>query len=400
MNSKAERLPLPLEGIVVLSLEHAVAAPFCSRQLADYGARVIKVERPGTGDFARHYDTAVSGLSSYFVWLNRSKESLTLDMKHPAAREVVEALLPKVDVLIQNLAPGSASRLGLEYATLSARFPRLIVVDISGYGDSGPFRDKKAYDLLVQAESGLLSVTGSADAPARCGVSIADVAAGMYAFSGTLMALSQRERTGLGTRIEVSMLEALSEWMSQPRYFGDGTGSAPARSGASHPSIAPYGPHRAGDGQAVLFGIQNEREWARFCSDVLNEPALATDARFADNPSRVAHREALTTTIESAFSSRTAAQVVGDLDRAGIANGRLNEVRDVRRHEQLLARDRWRSVGSTGGQIDATLPPINFEAVEPCFGDVPALGAHTEALLRELGFTAERIAEWREAGAV
>jgi itaconate CoA-transferase len=390
----------PLNGVVVLSLEHAVAAPFCSRQLADYGARVIKIERPDTGDFARHYDTAVNGLSSYFVWLNRSKESLTLDVKHPAARDVLDALLPRIDVLIQNLAPGSASRLGLEYAALSTRFPRLIVVDISGYGDSGPFRDKKAYDLLVQAESGLLSVTGSADAPARCGVSIADIAAGMYAFSGTLMALFQRERTGRGTHIDVSMLEALTEWMSQPRYFGDGTGSAPARSGASHPSIAPYGPHRAGDGQAVLFGIQNDREWTRFCSEVLHDAALATDARFATNPSRVAHRDALTRTIESAFSSRTSAQVVDDLDRAGIANGRLNQVRDIRHHEQLVARDRWRSVGSAGGELAATLPPINLDAVEPCLGDVPALGAHTDAVLRELGFTTERIAEWREAGAV
>jgi len=390
----------PLDDIVVLSLEHAVAAPFCSRQLADYGARVIKIERPGTGDFARHYDSAVKGLSSYFVWLNRSKESVTLDVKHPAACEVLDALLPRVDVLIQNLAPGSAGRLGLDYAALSPRFPRLIVVDISGYGDSGPFRDKKAYDLLVQAEAGLVSVTGTADAMARCGVSIADIAAGMYAYSGILMALFQRERTGRGTRVEVSMLEALSEWMSQPRYFAAGTGSAPTRSGASHPSIAPYGPHRAGDGTSVLFGIQNEREWTRFCAEVLNEATVATDPRFATNVNRVANRGALTHTIESSFASRTGAQVIGDLDRAGIANGRVTDVRDIRDHEQLRARERWRSIGSTEGELDASLPPMNLGGVTPCMEDVPAVGAHTHAVLRELGFSAERITELHETGAV
>lgn len=390
----------PLDGIVVLSLEHAVAAPFCSRQLADYGARVIKVERPGAGDFARHYDSAVKGLSSYFVWLNRSKESLSLDIKHPAAHAIFDALLPRVDVLVQNLAPGSATRLGLDYASLSSRFPRLIVVDISGYGDSGPFREKKAYDLLVQAESGLVSVTGSADTPSRAGVSIADIAAGMYAYSGTLMALFQRERTGRGTRVEVSMLEALSEWMSQPRYFAEGTGHAPARSGASHPSIAPYGPHRAGDGRDVLFGIQNEREWTRFCGEVLNDAALATESRFSTNVNRVANRAELTRTIESNFASRTSAEIIRDLDRAGIANGRVNDARAVRAHEQLEARGRWRSVATPTDDIDATLPPVNLDGAEPVMGTVPGLGAHTEAILRELGFTADRISELRQTGAI
>jgi crotonobetainyl-CoA:carnitine CoA-transferase CaiB-like acyl-CoA transferase len=390
----------PLDGVVVLSLEHAVAAPFCSRQLADYGARVIKIERPGSGDFARRYDSAVNGLSSYFVWLNRSKESLTLDVKHAAARDVLDALLPRVDVLIQNLAPGAASRLGLDYGSLSARFPRLIVIDISGYGDSGPFRDKKAYDLLVQAESGLISVTGSDETPARCGVSIADIAAGMYAYSGTLMALFQRERTGRGTRVEVSMLEALSEWMSQPRYFADGTGDSPPRSGASHPSIAPYGPHRAGDGQEVLFGIQNEREWSRFCAEVLEEAPLATDARFATNVDRVANREALTRAIEDAFAARSSAQIIADLDRAGIANGRMTGARDARHHEQLAARGRWQPVGSPAGSIDATLPPMNLEGVEPVMGDVPGVGTHTNAILRELGFSDDRVAALRAEGAV
>ena len=390
----------PLDGIVVLSLEHAVAAPFCSRQLADYGARVIKVERPGTGDFARHYDSAVNGLSSYFVWLNRSKESLSLDVKHASGRAVLDALLPRVDVLVQNLAPGSASRLGLDYESLAPRFPRLIVVDISGYGDSGPFRDKKAYDLLVQAESGLISVTGSANTPARAGVSIADIAAGMYAYSGTLMALFQRERTGRGTRVEVSMLEALSEWMSQPRYFAEGTGSAPSRSGASHPSIAPYGPHRAGDGRDVLFGIQNEREWTRFCAEVLSDVALATDPRFSSNMNRVANRAELSRAIESSFASRTSTEIIGDLDRAGIANGRVNDARALRQHEQLDARERWRSVATRAGDIDAILPPVNLGGTEPLMGSVPEVGAHTEAILRELGFPADRIAELRQAGAI
>jgi crotonobetainyl-CoA:carnitine CoA-transferase CaiB-like acyl-CoA transferase len=390
----------PLDGIVVLSLEHAVAAPFCTRQLADYGARVIKIERPGSGDFARHYDSAVNGLSSYFVWLNRSKESLTLDVKHPGARDILDALLPRIDVLVQNLAPGSASRLGLDYASLSVRCPRLIVTDISGYGDSGPFRDKKAYDLLVQAESGLVSVTGSPDAAARCGVSVADIAAGMYAYSGTLMALFQRERTGRGTHVEVSMLEALSEWMSQPRYFADGTGGAPIRSGASHPSIAPYGPHRAGDGNEVLFGIQNEREWTRFCADVLRDAALAADSRFSSNASRVANRHALTHTIESAFASRTSEQVVEDLDRAGIANGRVNNAHQIRHHEQLVARERWRPVATRAGDIDATLPPVNLYEVEPFMGPVPDLGDNTDTILGELGFTAERIAELHQTGAI
>jgi len=393
-------MTLPLEGITVLALEHAVAAPFCTRQLADYGARVIKIERPGTGDFARHYDSAVNGLSSYFVWLNRSKESVTLDLKHQLAREILDRLLPRVDVLVQNLAPGAASRIGLDYPTLAALFPRLIVADISGYGDDGPFRDKKAYDLLVQAESGLVSVTGSDDTPSRCGVSIADISAGMYAFSGILMALFQREQTGRGTRVEVSMLEALSEWMTQPRLFAEGTGIPPRRTGASHPSIAPYGPHRAGDGRDVLFGIQNEREWSRFCAEVLNDSAAATDARFATNPDRVANRVALTQTIESAFASRSATEVVTSLESAGIANGRVNDVRDIRDHEQLVARERWGSVDRDGAARRTLLPPINLDGVDPVMGSVPDLGANTDAVLRELGFAPERITGLREAGAI
>jgi itaconate CoA-transferase len=390
----------PLDGITVVSLEQAVSAPFCTRQLADYGARVIKIERPGDGDFARRYDRSVNGLSSYFVWLNRSKESVTLDLtQQPAVRALV-ALLSRADVLVQNLGPGAAARLGLDWTTLSKRFPGLIVVDISGYGEGGPMTNRKAYDLLVQAESGLLSVTGSSDTPARCGVSIADIAAGMYAYSGTLMALMQRGRTGRGTRVGVSMLEALGEWMSQPFYFEHYGGSAPARTGASHPTIAPYGPHRAGDGGDVLFGIQNDREWARFCGEVLGSPELAGDERFADNTRRVANRDELTAIIERAFAALSAEGVVQRLDAAAIANGRLNNVDGFASHEQLRARNRWRTVGTSTGEIDALLPPADLSDVDVVMGGVPEAGQHTDLVLGELGYDRATIDNMRATGAI
>lgn len=390
----------PLDGITVVSLEQAVSAPFCTRQLADYGARVIKIERPGDGDFARRYDRTVNGLSSYFVWLNRSKESMTLDLTQPAARSVLDALLARADVLVQNLGPGAAGRLGLDWTALSERFPRLIVVDISGYGDAGPMAERKAYDLLVQAESGLLSVTGSTDTPSRCGVSIADIAAGMYAYSGTLMALLERGRTGRGTRVGVSMLDALGEWMSQPFYFGHYGGTPPARTGASHPTIAPYGPHRVGDGRDVLFGIQNDREWTRFCADVLGAPELAHDDRFSDNTRRVANRAELTRVIERAFASLTVQDVVHRLDGASIANGRMNDVHGFATHEQLRARERWRTIGTSSGAIDALLPPADLSAVEAVMGDVPDVGQHTESLLAELGCDRATIDGMRATGAI
>jgi len=391
---------LPLDGITVVSLEHAVAAPFCTRQLADYGARVIKVERPGSGDFARGYDETVQGLSSHFVWLNRGKQSLTLDLKQPAALAVVEKLLGSADVLVQNLAPGAASRMGLDYAALAERFPRLIVADISGYGDDGPYRDKKAYDILIQAEAGLVGITGGPDAPARCGVSVADIAAGMYAYSGILTALIQRGRTGRGTRVEVSMLEALGEWMGYALNFGHYGGKPPGRNGAAHPAIAPYGPHRAGDGGEVIFGLQNEREWTNFCGEVLGQPELAGDERFDSNSRRVANRPALTRLIEAALAGMSCAQVVDKLDAAGIANGRMNDIEDVWNHPQLQARDRWRDVGSTAGTIRALLPPANLRGIEPAMGDIPVLGEHTEPLLTELGYGAGDIAALRGAGAI
>jgi itaconate CoA-transferase len=390
----------PLDGTTVVSLEQAVSAPFCTRQLADYGARVIKIERPGEGDFARHYDRAVNGLSSYFVWLNRSKESVTLDLTQTLARNALDALLSRADVFVQNLGPGAAGRLGLDWATLSERYPRLVVVDISGYGDGGPMANKKAYDLLVQAESGLLSVTGSPDTPSRCGVSIADIAAGMYAYSGTLMALLQRGHTGLGTRVSVSMLDALGEWMSQPFYFGHYGGAAPARTGASHPTIAPYGPHRAGDGRDVLFGIQNDREWTRFCADVLGAPQLARDERFADNTRRVANRVELTRIIEHTFAGFTADEVVERLDGATIANGRLNNVRAFAAHEQLRARERWRTIGTSAGDVDALLPPADLDGVDAVLGDVPDVGQHTESVLAELGYDRATIDRMRATEAI
>jgi itaconate CoA-transferase len=390
----------PLDGITVVSLEHAVAGPFCTRQLADYGARVIKVERPGSGDFARAYDRSVRGLASYFVWLNRGKESVTLDVKQPAAREALARLVARADVLVQNLAPRAAARLGLDHPALSRDHPRLVVADISGYGDDGPYRDKKAYDLLIQAEAGVLSITGSRDEPSRCGISVADISAGMYAFSAILLALLARERTNRGTRIEVSMLEAVAEWMGQPLYFGHHGGKPPPRTGATHPTVAPYGPHRAGDGREVLFGLQNEREWVTFCKDVLGRPELARDERFLSNSDRVEHREALTRLIEERFADKTAEEVVALLDRAGIANGRLNSIDDVMKHPQLEARRRWRTVGTSAGAIEALLPPGNIEGIEPAMGDVPALGEHTEAVLRWLGYAPAEVLAMRALGAI
>ena len=390
----------PLDGVMVVSLEQAVAAPFCTRQLADYGARVIKIERPGGGDFARAYDATVNGLSSYFVWLNRSKESVTLDLKQSAALEILNALVARADILVQNLGPGAASRLGLDFAALAPKHPRLIVVDVSGYGDDGPFAHKKAYDLLVQAESGLVSVTGTADTPSRCGVSVADVAAGMYAFSGALLALRQRDQTGRGTRVDVTMLEAMVEWMSQPLYFGHAGGSAPPRSGASHPTIAPYGPHRTGDGRDVLFGIQNEREWARFCAEVLRQPEVVADERFVGNARRTSNRAELTRLIEDVFATLSADDVVRRLDAAGIANGRVNDVHELAAHPQLAARHRWRRVGTTQGEIDALLPPANLAGADVVMGSVPAVGEHTAAVLGELGLSAESVRRLQSTGAI
>ena len=390
----------PLDGIRVVSLEHAVAAPFATRQLADLGAEVIKIERPGAGDFARAYDTSVNGLASYFVWLNRGKKSVTLDVKRPQARKILDELIGRADVVIQNLAPGAAARLGISFDALAPKHPRLVVCDLSGYGDTGPLRDKKAYDLLIQAESGLIATTGSPDTPSRAGASIADISAGMYAYSGILTALLQRCRTDRGARVEISMLEALGEWMMQPVYLGHYGGKPPKRQGATHPIIAPYGPHRAGDGKEVIFGLQNEREWQTFCDKVLGKPEVAADERFNSNAKRVAARAELTVLIEMEFAALTADQAVERLDAAGIANGRLSDMDGVWNHEQLRARGRWVPVNTEKGRIEALLPPANVSGVEPVMGDVPALGQHTEAVLAELGYGAAAIAELHAAGAI
>jgi len=378
----------PLQGITVVTLEHAIAAPFCTRQLADLGARVIKIERPGVGDFARGYDERVRGLSSHFVWVNRSKESLALDIKEPASAEVMDRLLEKADVLVQNLAPGAAARLGLSYEALRGRFPGLIVCDISGYGNDGPYRDKKAYDLLIQSESGFLSVTGSDGEPAKAGCSIADIAAGMYAYTNILAALIERGRTGRGRHIDVSMLESMAEWMSYPMYYSFEGAPPPPRSGASHATIYPYGPFAAGDGRTVILGLQNEREWRVFCERVLERPELAADPRFSTNSRRSQARDALRALILEVFADLTAEQVVARLDAARIANARMNGMADLWAHPQLRARDRWVDVGSPVGRLPALLPPGVASAEQAVMGDVPALGEHTQSILKELGLAA------------
>ncbi len=386
---------LPLEGITIISIEQAVAAPFATRQLADLGARVVKIERPGVGDFARDYDETVRGMASHFVWLNRSKESLTLDLKHPEARQIVHQLLEDADVFIQNLAPGATERLGLGPEVLAQHYPRLIVCDVSGYGASGPYRDKKAYDLLVQCETGLVSVTGTQETPAKVGISIADISAGMYAFTGILTALYQRERTGKGTVLEVSLFEALGEWMGYAAYFAAYGGTPPPRTGASHATIAPYGPFRAGDGKQVNLGLQNEREWAQFCIMVLEQPEMATDPRFDSNAKRVANREALHAMIDAVFNQLTIDQVIARLDQAQIANARMNSMQEFWDHPQLQARERWREIGSPVGPLKALLPPVTMRDVEPRMDPIPALGEQTAQILRSLGYRNEQINQMR-----
>ncbi|MBV8704824.1 MAG: CoA transferase [Acetobacteraceae bacterium] len=383
----------------VVALEHAVAAPLCTRHLADLGAEVIKIERPGEGDFARGYDRFVRGISSFVVWLNRGKRSVTLDLKHQAARAVLDRLIERADALVQNLAPGAAARLGLSYEALSPRHPRLVVCDISGYGASGPYAQKKAYDLLIQAESGLISVTGTPEQPSRVGVSAADIATGMYAQSAVLAALLRRERSGQGAHVSVAMLDALAEWMTYPMYRTAYADSPLPREALSHPALAPYGAHRAKDGQ-VIFGLQNEREWATFCAKVMGRPDWVSDPRYRDNSARREHREELKGEIEAFFADKTAREVVALLDAAGIANGRLNDARDLWEHEQLAARDRWREIDSPAGRLRALLPPVTFADAEAAMGAVPALGQHTDAVLAELGYAPGDITALREAGAV
>ena len=392
----------PLQGLTVVTLEHAIAAPFATRQLADLGARVIKIERPSVGDFARGYDQRVHGLASHFVWTNRSKESLTLDVKHPRAAELLlQLIVDKADCVVQNLAPGAAARLGVSWDALKARRPDLIMCDISGYGDDpqapGPYRDKKAYDLLIQSESGFVSITGSPDAPAKAGCSIADIAAGMYAYSNILTALIQRGRTGRGRHIDVSMLESMVEWMNYPLYYAYQGASPPPRAGAAHATIYPYGPFETGDGKTVMLGLQNDREWLVFCQRVLLQPALAADERFSTNASRTAARDSLRDLIVEAFAAMTAEQVLARLDAAGIANASVNTMADVWAHPQLQARGRWTEINTPAGPVPALLPPGCNEARMDA---VPALGQHSEAVLAGLGFDARQIDALRRDGAI
>jgi itaconate CoA-transferase len=389
----------PLEGVTVVTLEQAVAAPFATRHLADLGARVIKVERPGDGDFARSYDTTVKGMSSHFVWLNRSKESLTLNLKTPDAEQILSRLLARADVFVQNLAPGAAARLALGSDRLRQAYPSLIVCNISGYGDSGPYRDKKAYDLLIQSEAGVLSITGTEQEPAKVGISIADIAAGMYAYSGILTALLCRHRTGQGAAIDVSMFEALGEWMAYPAYYAL-SGQAPPRSGASHAVIAPYGPFKSRDAETVYLGIQNEREWARFCSLVLQRPELTADARFESNTNRVAHRPELHAVIDDVFGRLSTREITERLDAAQIANARMNTVQEFVQHRQLAARKRWQTVDSPVGPLPALIPPVDIEDVEPSMGPIPSVGQHTDDILAELGFDSTTVAAWRASGVI
>jgi itaconate CoA-transferase len=386
----------PLDGITVVALEQVIAGPFATRQLAEMGARVIKIERPGEGDAARTYDRTVRGLSSHFVWTNRSKESLALDVKHPAAREILARLLARADVFLQNLAPGAVERLGLGANELRARHPRLIWCGISGYGPSGPYASKKAYDLLVQCEAGLLSITGTPEEPAKAGIPVADIAAGMYAFSSVLAALLRRERSGEGATLEVTMLEALGEWMGFPAYFAAYGGSPPPRSGAHHATIVPYGPFPTGDGATVFLSVQNQREFTRFCELVLGNAALAHDPRFSSGPARQQYREAMHAEIRNAFAGMSASEVVEKLEAADIANARLNSMREFWEHPQLAARGRWAKVGSPAGTIDALKPPANIGGMEPHMGPIPAVGEHSADILAELGYGAAQIARLRE----
>lgn len=394
----------PLDGVTVIALEHAIAAPLCTRQLADLGASVIKIERPGAGDFARAYDNRVKGLSSHFVWTNRGKQSLTLDLKHAAAPGILERLLGRADVLVQNLAPGASARMGLSYPALRERHPRLIVCDISGYGDDpdrpGPYRDKKAYDLLIQSEAGFVSVTGSPESPAKAGCSVADIAAGMHAYSGILAALLQRGKTGHGSRIDVSMFESMTEWMGFPLYYAFEGAEPPPRAGAAHATIYPYGPFETGDGQSVMLGVQNEREWAAFCSQVLQQPALALDTRFASNPLRVRHQGLLQPIIAQVLAGLSAQQLIERLAQAQIAHANVNHLHQVWVHPQLQARQRWAEVVSPVGPLPALRPPATHSDFEASMGAIPALGEHTRSVLAGLGYGHAEIDALQQAGAI
>jgi itaconate CoA-transferase len=390
----------PLDGIVVVALEHAVAAPLATRHLADNGARVIKIERPGSGDFARAYDQRARGLASHFVWTNRGKESVTLDLKHAQAMPVLQRLLERADVFVQNLAPGAASRLGLDAAAIHRINPRTVVCGVSGYGEGGPYRDKKAYDLLIQAEAGLLSITGSDADMAKSGISIADIAGGMYAYSGILNALLLRARTGKGSSIEVSLLDCLAEWMGYPLYYASDGAAQPVRSGAMHATIYPYGPFEAADGKTVMIAIQNEREWALFCDKVLGTPELERDPRFDSNAKRSRNRQLLAPFLQQRLAQLSSKELIALLEAASIANASVNSVEGLREHPQLRARARWTEVDSPAGPLPALLPPPLSDAYAPAMGNIPALGEHTDGVLAWIGYSKPEIEALRASGLI
>ena len=392
--------PPMLDGIVVVAVEHAVAAPLATRHLADMGARVIKVERRDGGDFARYYDASVNGLASHFVWLNRGKESVTLDITQPAGLAVLADLIGRADVFVQNLAPGAATRLGFAARDLRSRHPRLVTVDVSGYGSSGPFAERRAYDMLVQCEAGVAAVTGTPEAPAKAGVPLSDIAAGMYAVTSVLAALFDRERTGIGAQIEVSLFDATTEWMGHQLHYTGATGIEPHRSGLSHPSIAPYDSYPTSDGRAVVIGIQNDREWARFAEEFLARPDLAGDPDLATNVARVAHRSRVDAVIADTTRTMTLVDARTRLDACGIANADLTSVQGLLDHPQLAARDRWRTVETPGGPVRAVLPPAVVADLPMHMGPVPALGQHTDGVLRWLGYDADRISQLHQAAVV
>jgi itaconate CoA-transferase len=384
----------------VVSVEQAVAGPFATRQLADLGARVIKIERPGTGDFARGYDETVRGMSSHFVWLNRSKESLTLDLKTDVGRGILEKLIDRADVFLSNLGPGALERLGLGAESLRGRSPHLITCEISGYGPSGPYRDRKAYDLLIQAESGLVSITGTEASPARVGISVADIAAGMYAYCGVLEALLKRQKTGEGSAVEVTLLEALGEWMGYPAYYTGYGGAEPRRAGTHHATIAPYGDVKTADGGLVYIAVQNDREWRRFCEGVLARPKLGEDSRFRTNAARVENRDELFEIVDAAFLGWTTAEALERLVEADIAHAQVNSVLDFIRHPQLSARERWREVGSPVGNLSTLLPPANVEGIDAVLKPVPGLGQHSAKILAELGYDPNDVERLKTEGVV
>ena len=376
-------MTLPLEGLRVIAVEQAVSAPFCTRQLADLGADVIKIERPGEGDFARGYDQVMHGESAYFAWLNRGKRSVELDIRSEPGRSQLGALVRGADVFVHNLVPGAIERLGLGYEAVRADAPRLVWAGISGFGPDGPYRDRKAYDMLVQAEAGIVAMTGTPEAPAKVGISIADIGSRMYAYSSILAALLRRGRTGEGSRIDISMFECMTEWMTPPLYTWLGAGRVPARTGVRHNMIVPYGAYPCADGD-VLFAIQSDGEFRRLATAVLLQARLADDPRFATNAARLANRELLEALIEATFVELTADTVVERLDAAGLASARVNEVPTVAGHPQLVARDRWVTVDSPSGLIPALRPPHNIAGVEAPMGRVPALGESTRAVLDAL----------------